>query len=231
MEEEDVSMFTRPVMKDDRKDMGQQALHISTDNSIMQSLGEDNAVEFATMLKTNDRAKEAVDMVFKTRLSTFHNIRILTLWYLLSMEGESVVNPELANVEEMFSYLIDGWEDETIVETRKHIVNTAINPSHFWLLALKQFWSDDMAKGLFKVFRRSKSTIHSFNKVISDYHSIHKPYVTVKDGQTSVTVPSKWFRAVIYPFFGGEPTGVFDDSPMSYEESLRDVFSNYSDAR
>lgn len=224
---EEASMFSRPVMKDERKDMGEQTLRISTDNGIMKSLGEDNAVEFASMLKSKETSKNAVEMVFKTRLSTFHNIRILTLWYLLSMEGETTVAPNVDNVEEMFEYLIDGWKEETIVETRKHLVNTAVNPSHFWLLALKQFWSDSMAKDLFKVFRRSKSTIHAFNKIISDYHSVHKPYVTMKDGETSVAVPSKWFRAVIYPFFGGEPDGIFDDSPMSYEESLRDVFSNY----
>jgi len=226
MEGEEESMFTRPVMKNDRTDVTRQTINISQDE-VMQSLGEDNAVEFASMLKSKEKGKHAVEMVFKTRLSTFHNIRILTLWYLLGMDGEAVVSPKLEDIEEMFSYLIEGWEEDTIKETRKHIINTAINPSHFWILALKQFWDDSMTKGLYQVFHRSPSTIRSFNTVITDYHSIHKPYVTYKDGAPSIAVPSKWFRAVIYPFFGGEPSGVYDDSPMSYEDSLRDVFSNY----
>ena len=213
-------------MKNERKDLGEQSVRISSDH-IMQSIGEDNEVEFASILQSKKNIKEAIDIVLKTRLSTFCNIRKLTLWYLLSMDGELTVMPKIEDVDELFEYLIEGWNEKTIVETRQHLVDTASNPSHFWLLALKQFWSDDIVKDLFKIFRRSKSTLPVFHKIISDYHSIHKPYITIKDGETLVVIPSKWFRAVIYPFFGGEPAGIFDDLPMSYEDSLRDVFSNY----
>ena len=86
-----------------------------------------------------------------------------------------------------------------------------------------------MVKGLYKTFKKNTQSFEKLNVVIADYHRLHKPYATMKNSVAETIVPSKWFREVLYPFFGGEPKGMFDDSPMGYEEALRDVFSNYKE--
>ncbi len=210
-------------------------VHIDpTMQKIMECLAEDEPGLFMQFLRKPEMGKRAIERVLKLRLATFSNIRILTLWHLFRKQNCDEVSLPPSEREVVLSYLYEPVQKDLVGETQSHIINALDDPSWLWLDALKRFWSPEMAEALQEKIRvvGSKRVSELITPLIVEYHTANKPYKSFdpEDAKKppTVTIPSAWYRTLLYPLLGGEPRAIFNDQAMSYQETLSSMFASYA---
>lgn len=200
---------------------------------IMECLASDNAAAFVQFLRRPETAKKAIERVLNMRVATFVNVRVLTLWHLL--RGSQVTNIDMKEDDKplILSYLYEPIKtDEALAaETRSHLINATDDPSWVWLDALKKFWAPEMAEPLQTKIRQigSSKVSRVVTPLVTTYHQKNRPFRKFSEGnEAEVTIPSAWYRTLLYPMLGGEPRGSFDDTPMGYQETLSSIFSSFT---
>jgi len=203
---------------------------------IMEALGEDSASKFNGFLRRPAVAPKAIERITKLRYAGFHQTRILALWHLFRKTNCDRVTIEEADRDAVMDYFYEVIEGAVLLETQRHLVNSVDDPSWVWLHALKRLWTPEMGTSLPSQIQRvgGRRVFAAVVPLIQEFHAKNRPYLQYSQergppgstGQT-VNIPSQWYRSVLFPMLGGEPHGLFDDTPMSYTETLSSMFSQY----
>ena len=200
---------------------------------IMECLASDNASSFVQLLRRPETAKKAIERVLKMRVATFVNVRVLTLWHLLRGSQVRYIDMPDDSKSLILDYLYEPIRTDKALasETRTHLINSSDDPSWVWLDALKAFWSPEMAEPLQKKIQQigPSKVSRVVTPLIMEYHQKNRPFRKFSEGnEAEVSIPSAWYRTLLYPMLGGEHRGTFDDTPMGYQETLSSIFSSFT---
>lgn len=202
----------------------------------MEALSQDSATQFNAFLRNPSMAPKAIERVVRHRHAGFRQTRVLAFWHLLRKTQCDRVAIDDADREGVMEYFYEVVEGPILEETRRHLAQAVDDPSWVWLHALRRLWSPDMARTLPQQIRRvgAERVLYAVTPLIQDFHAKNRPfekYTKAGGGpmggghQRAVEIPSQWYRSLLYPMLGGEPRGLFDDTPMSYTETLSSMFS------
>jgi len=208
---------------------------------IQDVLAADNGKAFAGFLKNPTMARKAIQRLLRMKLPSFHQVRLLAMWHLLRQSHAANVNVAPKDRAAVADYLAEVHQvlDSSFVETRKRLMVTLDEPSWLWLDFFKRLWTPEMGPEL--KARVGSLGPHAVQRVITPliqaYHLENKPYRhfagssrsafpgASRGGHAEVEIPSLWYRSLFYPLLGGEPRGLFDDTPMSFKETLSTMMS------
>lgn len=210
--------------------------------AIVDALAADNGKAFAAFLKKPPAAKKAVQRLLRMKLPTFYQVRILALWHLLKKSHAANVDVPPDDREVVADYLAEVHEVlgfSFLAQTRKRLMVTLDEPSWLWLDFFKRLWVPEMGQDLKDQIRAvgSRRVFEAITPLIREYHATHKPFRRFSSAsrsafpsssatrETEIEIPSLWYRSIFYPLLGGEPRGLFDDTPMSFQETLATMIS------
>lgn len=247
-EEKDKGCFFKPDRLAAKPEVDMSArLTVKMDKQtkqIVDALAADNGKVFASFLKHPPSARKAIHRLLRMKLPSFEQVRILTLWHLLRKshadnlgigeEDQEAVCDYLAEVHELLEFTF-------LAETRKRLMVTLDEPSWLWLDFFKRVWAPEMGQALKEAIQRlgPRRVMEGITPLIQAYHAKHKPFRTFgaksrsafpsssssSSNATEIEIPSLWYRSIFYPLLGGEPLGLFDDTPMSFKETLATMIS------
>ena len=209
---------------------------------IIAALVEDNGKVFAGFLKNPATARKAIHRLCRMKLPSFHQVRLLTLWHLLRKSHADNVGVAEAERESVADYLAEVHEVldfSFLAQTRKRLLTCLDEPSWLWLDFFKRLWTPEMGHDLQAQVRAigPRRVKDGVTPLIQAYHTANRPFRTFasssrsafpsggKDRETEIEIPSMWFRSIFYPLLGGEPQGLFDDTPMSFKDTLATMIS------
>jgi len=240
------SCFFKPERLDAKHDVGMASkVGLKMDKEmrlILDALAEDNGKTFASFLKKPSTARRAIQRLLRMKLPSFHQVRILTLWHLLRKDHADNVSVKAEDQEAVADYLAevhDVLEFSFLAETRKRLMACLDDPSWVWLNFFKRLWVPDMGPELQTRIRALGPGVvgNAITPLIQAYHAANRPFrrfgassrsafpSSSHATQTEIEIPSMWFRSLFYPLLGGEPRGLFDDTPMTFKETLATMIS------
>lgn len=244
-EEKDKGCFFKPDRLAAKPEVDMSArLTVKMDKQtkqIVDALAADNGKVFASFLKHPPSAHKAIHRLLRMKLPSFEQVRILSLWHLLRKSHADNVGIGEDDREPVCEYLAEVHElleFTFLAETRKRLMATLDEPSWLWLDFFKRVWAPEMGQSLKEAIQRlgPRKVMEGITPLIQDYHAKHKPFQTFggkprsafpspSSNATEIEIPSLWYRSIFYPLLGGEPGGLFDDTPMSFKETLATMIS------